>query len=29
MGVDLPKIGKPATNALKAQGISSLEDVAL
>ncbi|MCD8821399.1 helix-hairpin-helix domain-containing protein [Staphylococcus gallinarum] len=28
MGVDLPKVGKPATNALKAQGISSLEDVA-
>lgn len=28
MGVDLPKIGKAATNALKAQGISSLEDVA-
>lgn len=28
MGIDLPKIGKPATNALKGQGILSLEDVA-
>lgn len=28
MGMDLPKIGKPATRALNAYGISSLEDVA-